>query len=61
MKNKSNNLFELRFHHAIPGWCKIKGLQIKEIPLCEGGGFMILEPQARVIVDALNKSGVPDD
>lgn len=48
--------YEILFHHAIPGWCKIKGLLIKEIPLCEGGGYAIKEEQAKIIIEALRKS-----
>ena len=46
---------ELRYHHAIPGWCKVIGLKIRPVPECEGGGFMVREDQAELIVrhDAL--------
>ena len=46
--------FQLRFHHAIPGWCRVVGLHIRTIPECEGGGFMVTEVQAKIIMDALN-------
>lgn len=41
---------ELRFHHAIPKWCELVGVKIREIPECEGGGYMVPEEQARMIV-----------
>lgn len=44
--------YEIRYHHAISGWCKIIGLKIKEIPECEGGGYMIPEKDAHLIVTA---------
>lgn len=54
--------FELRFHHAMPGWCKIIGLQIKPVPECEGGGYKIPETQARLIVAAVNAcAGIPTE
>lgn len=42
---------ELRFHSAIPGWCKLVGLQIKAVPECEGSGFMVRQDQAERIVE----------
>ena len=48
----SEQKLELRFHHAIPGWCKIVGLKVREIPECEGGGYMLREDQARQLVAA---------
>lgn len=50
----SKHTLELGFHHAIPGWCKIFGLETRIIPECEGGGMMIEETQARNIVDCVN-------
>ncbi len=47
---------EIRFHHAIPGWCKVFGLHIREIPECEGGGYMVREDQARMIVAASHEA-----
>jgi hypothetical protein len=41
---------ELRYHHALPGWCKVLGLDIRTVPELEGGGFMVREEQARQIV-----------
>lgn len=54
MSEHTPETFELRFHHAIPGWCKIIGLNIREIPECEGAGFMVEENEARRIVAAIN-------
>ncbi len=42
---------DLRFHHALPGWCKVIGLKIREIPECEGGGYMIPEAEARRLIE----------
>jgi len=47
---------ELLHHAAIPGWCKVKGLEIRAIHECEGGGFMIRRDQAEKIVAALNST-----
>lgn len=41
---------ELRFHYVFPKWCKLVGVKIREIPECEGGGYMVPEEQARMIV-----------
>ena len=43
---------ELRYHHAMPGWCKIIGLKVRPVPKCEGGGFKVEEKQARLIAAA---------
>jgi len=51
---------ELRYHSAMPGWCKVIGLRIRAIPECEGGGFAVAQPQAEAIVQALT-SLVPED
>lgn len=44
--------YEIRFHHAIPDWCKIIGLNIRDIPECEGGGHAIPEKDAWLISGA---------
>jgi hypothetical protein len=44
---------DLKFHSAIPGFCKITGLDIRTVEESEGGGYMVNEYQARQIVDAL--------
>ena len=44
---------ELRYHGAIPGWCKIVGLDIRTIPACEGGGFAIRQDQAERLMALL--------
>ena len=51
--------FELRYHSAMPNWCKIVGLQIKVIPECEGGGFVVEKNQAEAIVAALQAARTP--
>jgi hypothetical protein len=38
--------FELLYHNAMPGWVKIKGLDIRAIPECEGGGFAVRHDRA---------------
>lgn len=42
---------EIRFHSAMPNWCKIVGLKIRAIPKCEGGGFAIDRLQGEKIMD----------
>jgi hypothetical protein len=41
----------LKYHPAMPNWCKIIGLKIKPIPECEGGGFAVYRHQAEIIMD----------
>lgn len=48
-------MFEVRFHSAIPGWVKLDRLNIRQVPECEGGGFMIQEKQAALIMEAFAK------
>ncbi len=43
------NGFEIRYHHALPDWCKVLGLDIREIPECEGGGYRIPKAKAEAI------------
>lgn len=50
---------DLRYHHAIPGWCRVIGLQIRAVPECEGGGYMIRQDQAERLIKLLNDAGVP--
>ena len=47
-------MLELRYHNAMPGWCKIVGLKVKQVPECEGGGVKFLEEDAKIIVAAIN-------
>lgn len=47
---------ELRYHTAMPGWCKIVGLDIRAIPECEGGGFAIRKDQAEHIVSLTERN-----
>lgn len=44
----------LLHHSAMPNWKKIEGLEIKAVPECEGGGFMVRTWQAERIVEAFN-------
>jgi hypothetical protein len=46
----SDEVFELKYHSAMPNWCKIVGLDIKIVPEWEGGGFMVRRDQAEQIV-----------
>jgi hypothetical protein len=46
---------ELRYHGAMPNWCKVVGLEIKAVHEWEGGGFMIRRDQAERIVAAWNR------
>lgn len=48
--------FELRYHHDMPGWCKIPNFPVREIPLCEGGGYMFPETIAHIIVQGVNRA-----
>lgn len=43
--------YELRFHPALPGWCKVLGLEIKAVPACEGGGFMLPTAAGQALVE----------
>lgn len=43
---------ELLYHAAIPGWAKVKGLVIRPVPECEGGGYMLRLADAEMIVAA---------
>ena len=49
----ADDRMELRYHNAMPGWCKIIGLKIRAIHECEGGGFAIEQKQAEAIVKTL--------
>ncbi len=42
--------YELQPDPEMAGYCKVKGLVIRTVPEFEGGGHMIWEPQARMIV-----------
>jgi hypothetical protein len=44
---------ELLYHHAMPGWVKLKGVDIRPIPECEGGGYAVRESVAKSIEDAI--------
>jgi len=46
---------ELRYHAAMPNWCKLVGLEIRTVPECEGGGFMIQKDQAEHIARSLER------
>lgn len=48
--------YELRYHNAMPGWCKIIGLEIRKIHKCEGGGVAFKEEDANKMIESLNKS-----
>lgn len=37
--------FEIRYHSAMPGWIKVIGLTIRQVPECEGGGYMLREDE----------------
>lgn len=47
---------EIRYHSAIPNYCKLEGLDIRIIPECEGGGFMIRKDQAEAIIALIKGS-----
>jgi len=61
MTEQSIEALELRYHSAMPGWCRIIGLKIKAIPECEGGGFAIVQPQAEAICAALAAPAPPNE
>jgi hypothetical protein len=48
----------IRYHSAMPNWCKLVGLEIKAVPECEGGGFMVRRDQAEAIIALLQPQGV---
>lgn len=45
---------EIRYHGAMPRWCKVDGLRVKAVHECEGGGFAIDKDQAEYLVKAYN-------
>lgn len=47
----------IRYHSAMPNWCKLHGLDIKAVPLSEGGGFMVRRDQAEAIIALLIAGG----
>lgn len=48
----------IRYHSAVPNWCKLNGLEIRAVPECEGGGFMVRRDQAEAIIALLQLPGV---
>lgn len=48
----------IRYHAAMPNWCKLHGLDIKAVHASEGGGFMIRCDQGEAIIALLRLSGV---
>lgn len=51
----------IRYHAAMPNWCKLNGLEIKAVPLCEGGGFAVRRDQAEAIIALLQLPGVNEN
>jgi len=50
----SKQNISIRYHSALPQWAKVVGLEIRSVPKCEGGGFMIRKDQAEKIVELFN-------
>ena len=48
----------IRYHAAMPNWCKLNGLDIKAVPVSEGGGFMVRRDQAEALIALLQLPGV---
>lgn len=48
----------IRHHAAMPKWCKLNGLEIRDCPPSEGGGFMVRRDQAEAIISLLQLPGV---
>lgn len=48
----------IRYHAAMPNWCKLNGLDIKAVHPSEGGGFMVRRDQAEAIIALLQVPGV---
>ena len=44
----------IRYHAAMPNWCKLNGLEIKAVHPSEGGGFMVRRDQAEAIIALWN-------
>lgn len=46
--------FEILHHQAVPGYVKVRSLdkQIKAVPECEGGGFMIRKQLGEILANA---------
>jgi hypothetical protein len=53
LPTRSLDGLELHYHPAMPNWCKLKGLKIRAIPECEGGGFAVDRRQAEAIIALL--------
>jgi hypothetical protein len=47
---------EPRYHSAMPDWVMLRGLVIRSIPVCEGGGFAIRRDQAMRILELIGKA-----
>lgn len=48
----------IRYHAAMPNWCKLNGLDIRAVHPSEGGGFMVRRDQAEAIIALLQLPGV---
>jgi hypothetical protein len=46
---------DIRYHAAMPKWCKLVGLAIRAVHPSEGGGFMVRRDQAEAIMALLGK------
>lgn len=48
----------IRYHAAMPNWCKLNGLDIRAVHPSEGSGFMVRRDQAEAIIALLQLPGV---
>ena len=46
--------YEVQYHAGNPSICRVKGLTLKQLPECEGGGWFTDEKIAKIICEALN-------
>jgi hypothetical protein len=46
---------DIRYHAAMPRWCKLVGLEIRAVHPSDGGGFMVRRDQAERIMELIGK------
>jgi hypothetical protein len=51
---------DIRYHVAMPNWCKLVGLEVRAVHPSEGGGFMVRRDQAERIMELLGRKHVTD-
>ena len=46
--------YKVQYHAGNPKICRVKGLKLRQMPECEGGGWYTDEETAKIICEALN-------